>query len=233
MTRFNFNGRWSRDFGIYVSGEGTFNSPERDITSYEIQGRNGNLLIDNGRFKNVQLTYPAFITRNFQHYAEQARQWLTSPIGYCILFDDYHPYEFRKARFAGPLNFSPLFMNRSATFDLTFDCKPQRFLFKDNDGLSFDGNDTLLNTTEFDALPLIRVYGNGNGMVTIGDTTFTLTGIIEYIDIDSELQDAFKGLLNENAKMNGEFPKLSPGQNAVSFSGGITNIRIWPRWWIL
>ena len=47
---FIFDGKNSRDYGIYISGSGTFNAPEMDITTVEIPGRNGDLTISNNGF---------------------------------------------------------------------------------------------------------------------------------------------------------------------------------------
>ena len=77
-----FAGRDSREFGIYISGSGTFNAPERDIEFVSVPGRSGDLTIDNGRFLNVTGTYPAFIHQNFAENAAKARLWLQSLTGY-------------------------------------------------------------------------------------------------------------------------------------------------------
>lgn len=233
MTRFYFNGESCRDYGIYVSGSGTFNAPELDVTSYEIPGRNGDLIISNGRYKNIQVVYPAFIRSNFRHNAARARAWLLSPQGYCRLSDDYHPYEFRLARFVGPIDFDMRFLNQSGECALTFNCKPQRFLTDGERELTFASAGTLVNPTRFKACPLIKVSGTGGGSVTIGETTVTLDGISEYMMLDSDLQDAYKDTVNCNSLMTGSFPVLNPGENVISFSGGITSLIITPRWWTL
>ena len=53
MNAFQFNGRSSSEFGVYISGGGTYNAPERDVEFMAMPGRSGDLLIDNGRFKNI------------------------------------------------------------------------------------------------------------------------------------------------------------------------------------
>ena len=58
-------GRDLADFGVYISGNGTYNAPARDVKSVAIPGRNGELTLDNGRFKNVTVKYPAFIVEDF------------------------------------------------------------------------------------------------------------------------------------------------------------------------
>ena len=233
MNRFYFNGESCSKYGIYVSGDGTFNATELDTTSYQIPGRNGDLVISNGRYKNIILTYPAFIRQNFAANAGKARAWLLSPQGYCRLSDDYHPYEFRLGRFKGPMDFDMRFLNLSGECEISFDCKPQRFLVSGEKALHFDAADAIVNPTGFEALPQIKVYGDGDGTLTCGSTTLTLSAIDEYIVLDSEIQDAYKDTLNRNAMVSGEFPTLQSGENTVSWSGGITGIDITPRWWTL
>ena len=40
-----FDGRSSRDYGLYISGSGAFNAPERDVERVEIAGRSGDLIL--------------------------------------------------------------------------------------------------------------------------------------------------------------------------------------------
>ena len=84
-----YNGKSSREFGLYVSGSGTFNAPQRDIETIEIPGRNGTLTIDKKRFKNISIPYPAFIREKFRAYTDAAREWLLADAGYRRLEDSY------------------------------------------------------------------------------------------------------------------------------------------------
>ena len=127
-----FGGVDSRDYGIYISGEGVFNAPERDVEVVNIPGKDGDLLIDRGRFLNIQVTYPGF---NFEPglstFAERLRAFraaLASQVGYQRLEDSFHPDEFRLASFRSGLDINPVMYNTASTFDIVFDCKPQRFL---------------------------------------------------------------------------------------------------------
>ena len=94
-----FAGKNLGDFGVWISGSGTFNAPARDVSFQTVPGRNGDLLFDNGRFENVSVTYPAFISRRFQPRIDDLRAFLAGQIGYQILRDTYHPDEFRQAAF--------------------------------------------------------------------------------------------------------------------------------------
>ena len=86
-----FNGQSLRDFGVYISGLNTYNAPSRDVDSVKVPGRNGTLTMDNGRYNNINVTYPAFICNNYDARVEALRNFLLSQSGYKRLEDTYHP----------------------------------------------------------------------------------------------------------------------------------------------
>ena len=63
---------------------------------------------------------------------------------------------------------------------------------------------------------------------------FFNTAALQYtIVIDSVLQEAYQGTTLMNDHMNGEFPVLKPGANAISWTGAVTKIVIQPNWRML
>lgn len=123
-----FNGINTEDFGIIISGGGTFATPERDVMAIEVPGRNGEIQFDNGRFKNIQIVYSAGISKGFEtKFLPFMRLMKSAPV-YSVLTDDYHPDEYRLATFAADLVPDVGTILRSGHFDLVFNCKPQRFL---------------------------------------------------------------------------------------------------------
>ncbi len=223
----------SKDYGLYVSGSGTFNAPERDVELVEVPGMNGNLILDNGRFKNITVTYPAFIRHKFKDLSRAAREWLLHTPGYVRLEDSYNPEYYRLARFGGPLDFDTRVLNRSGECNLSFDCKPQRFLTEGNFVLDVTSGMQLFNPTPFPAMPLIRVYGT-SGTLMIGDVIVQIFDIPEYMDIDCELMNAYKGTVNCNSKINAQrFPTLPAGQTGLAYEGSIERVQIKPRWWTI
>lgn len=125
---FTFDGVDSRSFGVYISGQGTFKAPARSYDAIEIPGRNGALLGIDSRLGNVELTYPAFIYSNFAENIAAFRAFLLSHKGYFKLKDSYHPDEFRLAYYPGPFEPDVTSANNAGSFDITFICKPQRYL---------------------------------------------------------------------------------------------------------
>lgn len=127
-----FNGvDLGKECNMFVLGKGTFGAPSRDVTQIHVPGRNGDILIDNGGWNNIDVTYPSCcILSNFRENVEKLRGYLLANPGYHELIDPYNPDEVRYAEFRGP--FTPEAFtakgNNAGMFDLTFNCKPQRFL---------------------------------------------------------------------------------------------------------
>lgn len=229
---FKLGEEFSSFYGLYISGSGTFDSPERDVTIISIPGRNGDLVLDNGRFKNVSLQYPAFVRTGFKEKAAGLRAWLLQSSGYRRLEDTYHPDEFRMARYSGSITFDMRALNTAGECTLTFHCKPQRFLKKGESVREFTAGGNMKNPTRFPAFPQLRIYGNGR--LTVGGVRIEVSGNADnYIDIDCEAEDACRGYTNMNSNLtllDNRFPALPSGETQIEFTG-ITKVEIKPRWW--
>ena len=127
-----FNGvDLGKECNMFVLGKGAFRAPSRDVTQIHVPGRNGDILIDNGGWNNVDVTYSSCcILSNFRENVAKLKGYLMANPGYHELTDPYNPDEVRYAEFRGP--FTPEVFtakgNNAGMFDLTFNCKPQRFL---------------------------------------------------------------------------------------------------------
>ena len=130
---FTFDGENSADYGLYISGNSVYNAPNREIDMISIPGRNGQLAIDMGRYENITVTYPAFVfadtQEEFREKIRRIRNWLCSKTSYQRLMDEYNPESFRLGLYKSGLEVEPIFYNRCGEFEMSFDCKPQRFLF--------------------------------------------------------------------------------------------------------
>lgn len=116
---------------MFILGKGTYGAPSRDVDQIHVPGRNGDILVDNGGWNNVTVKYPdCNILSNFGENVEKLRGYLFSNPGYHTLIDQYHPDEVRYAEFRGPFTADAHTGtgNDSGSFDLEFNCKPQRFL---------------------------------------------------------------------------------------------------------
>lgn len=233
-----FNGTDCRDYGVYISGQGTFSAPARSYDFASVPGRNGDLIISGNRMENLELTYPAFAYANFRESMRGFRSFLLSQIGYKRLIDTYHPDEYRMACYTGPFEPEMLKDNRAGSFELTFMCKPQRFLLSGEITQAFESNGSIYNPTLFDAQPLLRIYGDGS--VTIGSSVIIVEPSrihLSYVDIDCAMMDAYNGATTCNplvtvVSADHDFPVLPPGETGITLTG-VTRVEIIPRWWQL
>lgn len=127
-----FGGVNSADYGIYITGEAVYNAPERAVETVSVPGRNGTIVIDQGHWNNIQVTYPAGTfgksQAEFREAVSAFRNAVLSQLGYQRLTDTYHPDEYRMAVYVSGLEVDPTHYGSAGEFKLKFDCKPQRWL---------------------------------------------------------------------------------------------------------
>ena len=162
---FTFGGESSADYGVYITGEGVFNAPERAVEMVDIPGRNGSYALDQGRFGNIEVTYNGGMVddnvANFANRISALRNWLCSKKGYVRLEDEYNPDEYRMAVYKSGLEVDHEGL-LTGEFDITFDCKPQRWLKSGETAIDVTSGDTITNPTLFESSPLLAVEGYGH-----------------------------------------------------------------------
>ena len=173
-----FDGINSKDYGIYITGTGVYNAPERDVTMVSIPGRNGDLAIDNGRFNNIEVTYHCGTFGDSQEdFAEgisRFRNALCSRQGYVRITDDYNSGEYRLGIYKHGLDVDAEAV-KGGEFDIVFDCKPQRFLLDGDNPVQVASSNTITNPTLFDAKPILSFEGIGN--IGIGNKTIKVKDV--------------------------------------------------------
>ena len=193
LNYFVYDGVNSSDYGVFISGEGTFNSPKRRGEVIEIPGRNGSLFMDENCFENIPGKYPAFIgtksEEDFRDKLSAFKSAILSRGNYKRLSDTYHPDEFRLATYKSGLEVNPKHYNRAGGFTLEFDCKPQRFLVSGEEPHVFTQNGEIVNPTLFESSPVVKVTGNGT--VAIGPYVFRVKNNYWTIVIDTEIMDSY------------------------------------------
>lgn len=228
----------SSDYGVYISGDAVFDAPVAAYEMISIPGRSGDLAIYSGRYENIEVSYPAFIYKDFKENIRDLRSALMSRHGYQRISDTYHPDEFRLGVYQGGLEVTPAAYLTEGDFEVVFNCKPQRFLTSGESEVIFTQNGTITNPTEFDAKPLITSFGPGT--IGIGNQTIVVGGSYSgRIYIDTDIMDAWtlsgttKVPYNHNIIYSGNNPPvLPPGESGISVSG-MSEVRITPRWYTL
>jgi len=204
-----FDGYSSRNYGIYITGEAVYNAPERDVEMVTIPGRNGAFALDHERFENIEVTYPAGIfADNEEDFADgisSFRNMLCSRQGYCVLQDEYHPDEYRLAVYKSGLEVTSTQL-KAGEFDITFTCKPQRFLTTGDTAVAVANNGTITNPTLFDAKPQLQVKGYGD--ITLGGGMISIQNIplgnIQVADEGGGYNSTTQSLYNTTNINNGD-----------------------------
>lgn len=251
---FVYNGINSADYGVFLSGINTYTSPERDISIVSVPGRNGDVIFDNNRYTNVDIVFSCFIPRDFTRKFNDFKAAILSDVAYHRLESTYDPECFRDAYVTGPIIPTTGALNRSGAFEVTFHCKPQRYLKTGERTLDITvSGSTIHNRTTMISQPRIQVKGTGSirfrgaGITEprqIFDVTINQTTETGVIFLDSEngnayyerVVDGFRQKVSVNNWIStglSGFPMIRPGSNFVYLNGNVEWVRILPRWWTL
>lgn len=245
----------SKSYGVYITGEGVYDMPERDAELITIPGRNGALIMDNGRFNNIQVTYHCGMfgddqtefASNFASFRERLANYTVN--GYQFLYDDYNTDTFRKAAYLGGLEVSPVAYGQAGEFDITFDCKPQRFLKSGNSYKEMSPSPWFINPTNWSSAPVLRFKMTGtSGTISLYADSYGTTQTITInnapqntqIIVDCEIGEAYTGSLgiptasmNQYVDLGAKLPLLLGGTTRVTFSSTVVDLYIKPRWWTI
>ena len=239
MNYFEYKGIRSTDMGLRIESKNVFSGPEYEADFLSIPGCDGDLIAGSGRFPNVQVTYSVFIpAKTIAELSQKitaVKAWLYSGLNsYHTLSDTYDTAFFRHAVFAGKLDIEDE-LNRIGIFTISFSCKPFRYDAAGTESVTLATGDVLLNPYPFTSKPILRIEGSGKGTLTIqsegSNATWNFTAIDGYVEADSEQMNFYKDTEPKNDTVSGDgFPLLYPGENTVSFSGGVTAVTVIPRW---
>lgn len=231
LNHFTFNNSSTSDFGLLVTGKRIFSAPGRKVEKYSVPGRDGDILVELGGYDNIIIQYEIAIIDDFKVNASAIKNWLLSSKGYQRLTDTYDTAHYREGCIYSGIDYITTALNREGRATIEFDCKPQRFLLSGETAQTFNRSGTITNPTLMASKPLVRAYGKGT--VVINGTSIHITDDDQYVDINSESQQAYEGNINRNNDIEvDEFPVLDSGENTITLTG-INRVEITPRWWEL
>lgn len=227
----------TKDLDLVIQAPPAYNFPEKDLSREHIPGRNGDLIVDNNCWKNVERSYSIVSkfrpSTDFIENAERLVKWLTETEGYQRLEDSYDPDVYRMAEFSNSGSLVNYY-DEATVLNITFNCKPQRYLKEGEIPVQYSGSEALLeNPTGYIALPKITFNNLSTSsdevlLVTVTNleenkvtSTITLSKLPSGdLTLDSELQTVYStqnGDVNGHVNLNGtEFPSLGKGTTSVA-----------------
>lgn len=186
MGSFTFNGITSTSVGIQVAHPPMYIYPEKDYEAVHVPGRNGDIIIDQGSYKNVPRSYEITVYDVNQPdlaYSERMvklSNWLHSASGYAKLSDTYDAGYFRLARYYEQTQEIENILNQGGTGEIEFDCRPERFLDSGAETITINrassgtSSGILKNPTQYASKPYIRIVGTTGSGSSAGSLTGTL-----------------------------------------------------------
>lgn len=229
-----WGGEPSSDYGMVIGEAPAFDKPIRRTEVFNVPGRNGSVLFQDGSFDDVIRTYKVWVGENKNNLSDRVNAltaWLYSKKGYTRLEDNFEPDVYRLAYFSGANNVSNDLMQYGET-EISFTCRPERFYKNAENPIAVSNGDKLVNTTKFASKPLIYIEAAGTVVLSINGVSITAT-VTDYLYIDCERMNAYRLTSeNKNDKISGAFPNIVPGTNGVGISvtGTLTKVEVTPRY---
>ena len=243
---FNYDGQDSRDYGLYIVSQNAFDKPQRDVSFISVPGHDGDIVIDNGGYKNLKLTLTLRLIaekiendiNDLQFSYWKAMNWLQQTATYKKLILSYDGRYYREACICSGIKAVKKHED-VLDFTVTFSCKPYRKSFEGDKKIIITAGETFFNPEMFPSKPYMKIIpadGTQNFTIAVYKSIYnydyyTFYQADEYVEIDSESMNVFKGNINKNNDYAAtSFPEFKPGTNSIAFIGNIASIEIIPRW---
>lgn len=211
---FIYNGISSKDMGVILKKLPPITKPKKRIEIVQVPGRNGTLHIDENCYEPINISLECTLKKNIN--VRDITKWLIE-FGTITFSDELDKYY--NATITNSIPLERVF-RLYREFIIQLELQP---IAQSTQEYIYNCNNTNVNTLKIDSsaemYPYIKLTGTGEVKLTINNKICTVTIDDEYIELDSELQNAYKGVKNKNDKMNGEFPILIPGNNKIQITG--------------
>lgn len=224
-----FAGVRSDDLHLVVEHYPTRSFPERAYEVIEVPGRDGDVVIPTGGFKNYRQSYSVFIESydpeepRYQMIARNVAEWLLGNPGYQRLEDSYDPEIYRMAYYSGGAEFSNFF-NTYGRGSIEFTCAPRRFYKTGELPIEVTSSSELINPSVFPANPIYEISGSS---ITVNGNTMTFGSSGVVIDTERHTAKTQGGISVSVISGNYEDLKLVKEN---TFGGSYT---VTPRWWTI
>lgn len=221
-----FKGITSDSLDVVVNKLPTFIKPQRKTEIIQIEGKDGAEVIEYGY---APYTLSVKITLMDVSRLDDVIAWLD---GEGILISSEDELRCVTARVISDIDYTRLITLKEAKVDF-FVKDPFRYLVNDIPQTISTFPNMITNSGTVYSKPLLNIVGSGSVSITINGTTFSYNFPLgESVTIDCETMDAtYNGQLR-NQYMNGYFPKLNVGSNAVDKTGTVISIKFerYSRW---
>ena len=212
--------------GLIISELSPISKPKMRTNVTEIDGLDGDI-VDYLGYKSYNKSVLIGLTKNYD--IDEIIAYFNGS-GKLVLSNE--PDKYYNAQIIDSIDYNRLINFKKAI--VKFYVQPYKFLLNESSYILEIATETslsVLNKGLEKSKPIITLYGTGEIEILInGNSIFSVNmGTDEYITIDSEKEEAYKGAVLKNRQMLGSFPELNPGTNVISWVGNLTKIEVAPK----
>ncbi len=203
------------------------------MTYIDVPGMDSRLRRDEGTYGDITLSVECSFLGDPVPKISAVKGWLLGA-GRTDLTFSHIPGRKYLAQVVNSIDFE-IVLKITSHFVILFNCQPFQYATDNTPIVVTDGSGYVLsNPGTVKALPVIKAIGSGSGALTVNGSTVSFSDIDENVILNSEIQETYRDtgttLVSKNSTKAGDYPMLLPGENAISFSGGITSLEITPNW---
>ena len=212
--------------GLIISELPPISKPKMKTNITEIDGKDGDV-VDYLGYKSYNKSISIGLTKNYD--IDEIIDYFNGS-GKLVLSNE--PDKYYNAQIIDGIDYNKLINFKKAI--VKFYVQPYKFLLNESSYILEIVTETSLNVLNKGiekSKPIITLYGTGEIEILINSNSiFSVNmGTDEYITIDSEKEEAYKGAVLKNRQMLGSFPELNSGTNVISWVGNLTKIEVAPR----
>ena len=223
---FTYKGTRSNDMHLRVLNDIEFASPTRDVELVQVPGRDGDLVMDNGRFNSVVRSIPCRLEAprgvDVETCINEINNWLIDDGRFHDFSWDNDPRFVYQARVEGEV-VSHRMLSRFGKSVLKFRMHPIKLLKSSLTELPVTQGMNVSNPFSVDGNPRLVIRGSGNIVVNIDGRPLRLERIGGGCIVDSATQTItdLSGNITQFDRMFSPFPVLTPGDNQITFPNNV------------
>lgn len=210
--------------GIVAERVPTIAKGKKNITTYQVEGRDGFLAVDSGTYQPFVLTIPC-------HFATNTADWddiksFLDGFG-TLTFDGSREYT---AIVDNSIDFEKAKQANFRRFPVQFLVNPiAKAISATSASISSSPYSLNISTATARMWPTLTIQGEGDCEFTFNNSTFYMSSMLSSLTytFDCENKVVIDNLSNNCAsQMLYDFPCLLPGSNTISYSGSVTSFGI-------
>ncbi|ENK0839195.1 phage tail family protein [Clostridium botulinum] len=221
-TGFIWKGIHSNEKGLKIISLPNITTSERREEKIIVPGKDGYLTQSDGSYEGE--VKPVEFDIKHDNF-DDIKAWLNGS-GEVIFSNE--PDRYYKARIINKLDLARV-LEKFHSGIIQFDCQPFGYDLNNN-LIIIDKPISIYNEGTYKSQPYLKIFGSGYISLNINDEVIKLKNIDGYVELDSEIQECYRDILNCNNDMQGEFPIFKVGENKISWTGNVSKIEITPNW---